>query len=834
MNIAGIAQTWREAGVSVVPILPNGTKKPAIKWAPYQAEIPTLGQVDQWWGNGRQLGLALICGAVSGGLELLELESRASDIASLDKVVGVLDDLGAREIWDYLNGPGGYVEMSPSGGLHYLYRIEDHPVPGNEKIASRPARLEELNDQERSLLTVDPTKIFPRVLVETRGEGGYVVAAPTSGLCHPTGEPWVLVAGRYGQLPTLTWDQRQLLHHSLRQALDFPRPASVAIRIPPGPVVSRAGVVTPGDDFEAHTDWAEILEPHGWQLESRHGPERHWTRPGKEVRDGSSATTGRARDRDRLYVFSTSTAFAPERSYTKFGAWALLNFNGDHSGAARELARLGFGERRNPAEGIIDPESIVETEADRPEKPQPVIQQRYSLDEVGNAARLADRVRDRFHYVAEEKRVVHWDGRMWTEDYDGALWRKAIDCTEDMDRQGVAESDEYLIKWAKSSRSKAKLSSATEMVRMVTGITRRVSEFNPHRHLLNAQNGVLNLHTGEFVDHDPSYLMTRLLGTAYDPDAKCPAFLKFMTDVLPDEEMRGYVQRALGYSLLGDVDQRAMFLIYGPSGTGKSTLMETMRALFGDYGTTAAAGTFRARGRDSAPTNDLHDLRGKRFVTTSETAESATYDEDTLKRLTGRDRIRTRELYQSNQEWTPECALWLATNHPPKFTSDDDAIWRRAKLIPFLTQFGEAEVPDLARTVLVPEAPGILNWLLAGLADYEARGLDEPEQVRAASMEQRRQADSVARFLDDKAADGVLVEAPGVMIRIGELHTIYTEWARTSGERGLGVRRFLNRLTSLRPRVEHVRINEAGFLKGISRSATSSLLGTMTVYIPDP
>jgi putative DNA primase/helicase len=804
MNIAEVARAWREAGVAVLPILANGTKRPAVRWAPYQVEAPTLGQVDLWWGNGREYGLALICGQVSGNLEMLELEGRVVDADSLTKVEAALDSLGGRDVWEFLNSPAGYVEWSPSGGLHFLYRVSDHEVPGNTKIAKDAQRL---------------------VLVETRGEGGYVIAAPTSGLCHPTGEPWTLVTGMFGQLPTLTWAQREILHRGLRLALDWVEPRAVAVPTSPGPLAYHGPGVTPGDDFEARTDWADILEPHGWQLESRHGRERYWTRPGKETRDGASATTGRDPARDRLYVFSTSTCFAPEHSYTKFGAYALINFNGDHSAAARELVRLGYGERRDPAEGII---------AGEPLDPGPVPRKTYSLDEVGNADRLADKAKGRFHYVAEEKQVVRWDGRVWTEDFDGALWREAIRATEDMARQGSAIDDELLVKWAKSSRSKAKLNSATEMVRMVSGFTRRVTDFNPHRHLLNVQNGVLNLRTMEFVDHDPALLMTRLFGASYDPDAKCPAFESFMADVLPDEEMRGYVQRALGYSLLGDVDQRAMFLIYGPSGTGKSTLMETMRALFGDYGTTAAAGTFRARGRDSAPTNDLHDLRGKRFVTTSETAESATYDEDTLKRLTGRDRIRTRELYQSNQEWTPECTLWLATNHPPKFTSDDDAIWKRAKLIPFLTQFGEAEVADLARVSLIPEAAGILNWLLAGLADYQARGLDEPEQVRVAASEQRRQADSVARFLDDREADGILIEVPEVMIKVGDLHMMYLEWARTSGERGVGTRRFMNRLTSLRPQVEHMRINGASFLKGISRSAVSSLLGTMLIPQPDP
>ena len=833
MSIAEAARAWQQAGVSVIPILANGTKEPALRWTPYRVQAPSLDQVDTWWGNGREYGLALVCGAVSGQLEMLELEGRVFHDHSYPDLERSLPP-DTREVWDYLSGPDGYLEISPSGGLHLLYRISDHAVPQNTKIARRQALPEELTEQERSLLAADPDKIFLRVLAETRGEGGYVITAPTSGLCHPSGEPWQLVVGEYGRLPTVTWAQREALHATLRELLDSTPPEVATVtRISPDNLIfprDPGSPLSPGDDFEARTDWSTILEPHGWILKSTSSHECYWTRPGKDPRDGISATTGRDPGRDRLYVFSTSTVFESERSYTKFGAFALLNFGGDHAAAARELVRLGFGERRDPAEGIIPPDRSRPP----PSTPSP---RAYSLDEVGNAQRLWDKVKGRYHYIAEEKRVLRWDGVAWVEDFDGALTREAITCTEDMAREAAASNNDTLARWARTSRSRAKLNATCELMRSMPGATRRVSDLDPHRHLLNLPNGVLDLRTSKLVDHDPTYLMTRVFGAAYDPDAKCPEFEAFMATVLPDEEMRRYVQRALGYTLLGDVDQRAMFLVHGPSSTGKSTLMETIRAVFGDYGATAAAGAFRARGRDSAPTNDLHDLRGKRFVTTSETTEHATYDEDTLKRLTGRDRVRTRELYQSNQEWTPQCVLWVATNHPPKFSSDDDAVWRRAKLVPFLTQFDEdTEIADLARTALVPEAAGILSWLLAGLTAYRTQGLDEPEQVRQAAREQRRMADPVARFLDERLAEGVLILAEGASIKVSELHLMYGEWSRVNGERVLGIRRFGHRIASLYPVWEMTRLVGQLVWRGVGRSAAASLLGTMmtTTYLPDP
>jgi putative DNA primase/helicase len=317
-----------------------------------------------------------------------------------------------------------------------------------------------------------------------------------------------------------------------------------------------------------------------------------------------------------------------------------------------------------------------------------------------------------------------------------------------------------------------------------------------------------------------------MFGASYDPDAQCPRFREFMAQALPDEQLRNYVQRALGYTLLGDVDQRSIFWIYGPPGTGKSTLTEAMEEIFGDYGSTAASGTFRAKGREGGPTNDLHGLRGRRFVTTSETAESTSFDEDLLKRLSGRDRVTSRELYQENVEWVPECVLWMATNNAPKFNSDDEAIWRRTKLIPFLTTFTtEDEVADYSRNVLAPERDGILNWLLEGLREFLADGLGEPPQVQELAPEQRVLSDSVARFVDERVMDNVLLLDPEERIRTTELYAMYLDWVRSVGERPLASRRFINRLRSNFPQVEHTKIGGNFFWLGLGRMSGAGIFG---------
>lgn len=814
MSVAEIAHIWQAAGVSVLPIPANQSKRPDRKWLPYTITAPTAAEVTDWWGNGHSgYGLALICGSVSGNLEMTELEGKATDVGSLNKVMAACDRLNIRYLWNHLTGPNGFSEMSPTGGIHLLYRIEDAPVPGNTKVARRPATAEEL--------AVNPDDRV-KVLAETRGDGGYVITAPSPGTCHPSGEPWTLLAGQYGSLPAVSWRERNLLHQALFEALDeMPVPTIPAAL----PTVRDSGLsaagssldLRPGDRWAAQTSFAEILDRAGWTMSHQAGEEEYWVRPGKNPRDGHSATVN-YRGSNLLYVFSTAVdGLESETSYTKFGLYAHLFYGGDWHAATQSLVPQ-WGTPTVTLDSFT-PSVILEPEPE----PEPV-EEWFTLDETGNAMRLARSVEGNFRYIDEEKTWYTWNGTVWESDWTGALDRAWIAQTEEM----LKSETESVRKWGSASRSSAKIDAAGKVMRKLPGMTVSSTSFNPNRHMLNLKNGVLDLQDGILRPYDRSYLMTRTFEASFNPDAQCPEFEAFMAAALPDPAMRSYVQRALGYSILGDADQRSVFLIHGPSGTGKSTLMETMRNIFGQYGATAPASTFKASDRGQGPSPDLHTLRGKRFVTTSETSAGALFDEDLLKRLSGRDQIQSRSLYEKFVEWTPECALWLATNNPPKFNSDDDAIWRRAKLIPFLTVFtGEGERRDMARSVLAPERDGILNWLLAGLRDYQEHGLGEPEQVRELAQEQRSQSDPVARFVDEKVTDGILVMEPGQSMRTSELFAMYLEWSKQVGEKGVGSRRFFNRITSNFPGVTHEKVGHM-FWVGIGRSSGSGILGTFS------
>lgn len=354
------ARQLHAAGMSVLPVRADGTKQPRGPWKVFQTQRANETELTRWFADGHP-GIGVVTGTVSGGLQLLEFEGLAVAEGILDQVAEIADASGLGDVWRRL--ATGWLIRSPSGGLHMPHRVTGTPIAGNTKLASRLARADELTDDERELIERHPAKRILRGLIETRGEGGYFVTAPSHGTVHPTGRPYQLLGGGPDTCPILTAGEAAALLaicrmvHAVPEAEDHVRAAAEVITGPapaqhdPAAAWLLAGGgdrqaddrgITPGDDFEQRTTWDQILTPHGWTKLGTITGTTYWRRPGK-TDPGPSATTGRDPARDRLYVFSTSTEFDAERPYTKFGAWTLLNHRGDHSAAARELRHRGYG-----------------------------------------------------------------------------------------------------------------------------------------------------------------------------------------------------------------------------------------------------------------------------------------------------------------------------------------------------------------------------------------------------------------------------------------------------------------------------------------------------------
>jgi hypothetical protein len=312
------ALEFANQGISVVPVATDGTKRPGIaSWKQYQETRPTTAELMTWFADAQ--GVGVICGKVSGNLEMLELEGRAvADKMHLD-LKEMAGNAGLGEVWDRINN--GYVEMTPSGGIHWLYRI-DGEVPGNTKLARKPGE----NDR------ID-------VLAETRGEGGFVIVAPTNGTCHPSGGAWTMLVGSAKSIPTLTVAERQGLHQLFATFDCVPKVEFVTEELAPKGVN-----LTPGDDYNSKVTWEQVLEPLGWKkVYTNKAGVTSWRRPGKS--EGISATTNHAGN-DKFFCFSSSTQFEPERSYSKFAIFTLVEHQADFTASARALRSQGYGEAR--------------------------------------------------------------------------------------------------------------------------------------------------------------------------------------------------------------------------------------------------------------------------------------------------------------------------------------------------------------------------------------------------------------------------------------------------------------------------------------------------------
>lgn len=319
-DFLALARQLVGAGIVPLPVSSDGSKRPDVRtWTEYQHREPTDTELLAWFGMTYEVaGIGLVCGDVSGGLVLCEIEGRM--IERYDQIVQRCQAAG---VGDILTRIDSYRERSPSGGLHWLYRIAGDRTPGNTKLARNASG---------------------EVTIETRGEGGFVVVAPSTGRAHPLGQPWQLVHGDLTQLAVITAEDNEALWDVLRSFDETPAPSRPAAQ--PRPRESSHSDLRPGDDYAYRTTWQEILEPHGWVFLFEHGDEAYWRRPGKTA--GISATTNYAGS-DSLKVFSSSAyPFEADTAYSKFGAYAILNHNGDQSAAASELRHDGYGSAYEP------------------------------------------------------------------------------------------------------------------------------------------------------------------------------------------------------------------------------------------------------------------------------------------------------------------------------------------------------------------------------------------------------------------------------------------------------------------------------------------------------
>lgn len=782
------ALAWHQAGASVVRAAIDGTKRPDGGWKQYQTQRPTDDTVRQWFEGGHP-GLGIILGSVSSGLEMLEFEGRAVTEGRHEEYDEIAEASGLGDVWQRIKD--GYCEQTPSGGYHLVYRVTGGTVLGNTKLARRPATSDELTEK--------PGEKF-KVLVETRGEGGFVVTAPSHGPVHPSGQPWQLLAGHPKSVAEITAAERDALFSIARMLDQMPETPEV-------PAQTRSqhapdlGGVKPGDDYEQRTDWTDILTPHGWHLIGQHGDTRYWKRPGKSD-PGPSATTGHNADRDRLFVFTTSTEFEAERPYTKFGAYALLEHGGDHSAAAKELRRQGYGS--TPATPVGRPQLRVVNGFTQPLAGPPPIDGANALQadtqpraavstsswpesftDDGNALLFVDIYGDQLRYVPQRGMWLRWDEYRWVWDEGGLVVELCRDMIRELEPDRFADNEEMwksARKHKASSLSRDKVNAAIHLARTDRRVVASASLLDAAPRHLNTPGGIVDLTTGDIAPCAPAALHTRAAAVAPDATLPIPRFLAFLADTFGgDADMTAFVQRLAGYSASADTGIHILPFLHGGGQNGKSVLMDVLRQVLGDYAATAPAGFLMAGKQEHS--EEMARLQGLRLVVASEVNQDAKFDEAKMKELTGGDTITARYMRQSFFSFEPTHHLWLMGNHQPQVKAGGDSFWRRLRLVPFLHKVAEdKKIENLAKILVAEEGPGILAWIIRGAIDCFDGGLRPPAAVMDATKVYAEEEDQLGRFLDECCLIG---GGEHVKTETKRLRAAYETWCHAEGEKPL-------------------------------------------------
>jgi putative DNA primase/helicase len=411
----------------------------------------------------------------------------------------------------------------------------------------------------------------------------------------------------------------------------------------------------------------------------------------------------------------------------------------------------------------------------------------------GNGIRLVAAHGDDLRYCYEFKRWYCWEGTRFAWDLTGEAERRAKDTVTRMFRETASVSDPdrraALARWAVRSEGTARLEAMLVAARSEPGVAVRADALDADPELFNTAGGTIDTRTATVREPRRGDLITRAASVAYDPAATCPVFDAFLARVQPREDVRAFLQRAAGYCLTGLTVERVLFVLHGNGRNGKSTLLELLRDVFGDYAAVAPVELLLAK-RDPGIPNDLARLKGARFVTTAETEEGRRLAESGVKAMTGNDAVTARFLHGEFFDFKPQFKLWLSTNHKPVVRGTDAGIWDRIRLIPFTVRIPDEEVDPELPAKLRAEAPGVLNWLLAGLLAWRGRGLDPPPEVLAATEGYRQEMDVLGAFLDEECLEG-----PQLRATARALYGAYSTWCERTGEQPENQRTFGMRLT---------------------------------------
>ena len=414
--------------------------------------------------------------------------------------------------------------------------------------------------------------------------------------------------------------------------------------------------------------------------------------------------------------------------------------------------------------------------------------------DTGNAERLVRLYGSDIRFCPEAKKWLAWDGRRWNSEDTRHVKRLFKKTMRETHRQAADISDDPQRKAAESharrSEAAAMISAALTCAEYEDGIRVSASDLDAHPYLLSCKNGTLDLRTGQLREHDCRDLITKLVHFNYRAEAKCPQFMRFLCQVMggnPDAEpsqraqrLVTYLQRCFGYAVTGDVSEKAVFCFFGKGSNGKTTLLEIIRFILAEHSAQVLIDSLMAHNsrESNASLADLSDLRGARYVTTSETEEGQRLAVGKLKYLTqGMGSIKACRKYENPITFIATHKLFLDANYRPVVRGAEKAVWNRLKLIPFTVTIPPQDIDKTLLEKLKTEAEGILAWMAEGCQLWLRDGLGDPPEVSEASAAWQAESDRFPAFLQERC-----VLAPSVWVPVAQVWPAYLAWCELNRE----------------------------------------------------